>query len=63
MVVFATREPRSGAAGSLHQLLQHQQHNHQVEIVEDVLQNESSRLLKSFFQNRRKNKTVTDSSN
>jgi len=63
MVVFATKEPRSGAAGSLHQLLQHQQHNHQVEIIEGVLQNESSHLLKSFFRHRRKNKTVTNSSN
>ena len=54
MIVFATREPRSGAGGSLHQLLQHPQHNHQVEIIEGVLQQESSHYLKTFFKNRRK---------
>jgi tRNA(adenine34) deaminase len=52
-VVFATKEPRTGAGGSLYQLLQHAGHNHQVEIIEGVLQQQSSQMIKSFFKKRR----------
>ena len=52
-VVFATKEPRTGASGSLYQLLQHEGHNHQVEIIEGVLQKQSSEMIKSFFKKRR----------
>jgi tRNA(adenine34) deaminase len=52
-VVFATKEPRTGASGSLYQLLQHEGHNHHVEIVEGVLQKQSSEMIKSFFKKRR----------
>ncbi|TQV81530.1 tRNA adenosine(34) deaminase TadA [Aliikangiella coralliicola] len=52
-VVFATSEPRTGAGGSLYQLLQHAGHNHQIEIVEGVLQQQSAEMLKRFFKARR----------
>ena len=52
-LVFATSEPRTGAAGSLYQLVQNSGHNHQIEMVEDVLQQESSEMLKRFFKARR----------
>ena len=52
-IVFATSEPRTGAGGSLYQLLQHAGHNHQIEIVEDVLQEQSSTMLKTFFKSKR----------
>ena len=52
-VVLATRDPRTGAGGSLYQLLQHSGHNHQVDIVEGVLQEQSSNLLKTFFRRKR----------
>lgn len=53
-IVFATKEPRTGAGGSLYQLLQHAGHNHQIEIIEGVMQQESSQMLKVFFKNKRK---------
>jgi tRNA(adenine34) deaminase len=53
-IVFATKEPRTGAGGSLYQLLQHQGHNHQIEIIEGVLQQQSSQMLKTFFKQKRK---------
>lgn len=53
-VVFATRDPRTGAGGSLYQLLQNEGHNHQVEILEGVLQEESAEMLQTFFRNKRK---------
>ena len=53
-IVFATTEPRTGAGGSLYQLLQHQGHNHQIEIIEGVMQQQSAQLLTSFFRQKRK---------
>ncbi|PCI73095.1 MAG: tRNA adenosine(34) deaminase TadA [Gammaproteobacteria bacterium] len=52
-IVFATKEPRTGAGGSLYQLLQHSGHNHRIEIVEGILQQQSSELLKRFFRSKR----------
>jgi len=52
-VVFATREPRTGAGGSLYQLLKHTGHNHQVEVIEGVMQEQSSMMLKKFFKAKR----------
>ncbi len=56
-IVFATTEPRTGAGGSLYQLLQHQGHNHQIEIIEGVMQQQSAQLLTSFFRQKRKTKS------
>ncbi len=55
-IVFATTEPRTGAAGSLYQLLNNPLHNHQIEIISGVLKDESSEMLTQFFKNRRNNK-------
>ena len=52
-VVYATTDPKSGAAGTLYNILQDARLNHQVELVSGVLAEESSALLKSFFQQRR----------
>ncbi len=52
-VVYATSDPKSGAAGSLYNILQDERLNHQVELVSGILAEESSTLLKSFFMERR----------
>ena len=52
-VVYATTDPKSGAAGTLYNILQDARLNHQVELVSGVLAEESGALLKSFFQQRR----------
>jgi len=52
-LVFATREPRTGAGGSLYQLLQHPGHNHQIEVSEGLFADESRELLQNFFRARR----------
>jgi len=52
-VVFATRDPRTGAAGSLCNLLQSSKLNHRCELCEGVLQQQSAALLSTFFQTRR----------
>ena len=52
-VVYATTDPKSGAAGTLYNILQDERLNHRVDLVSGVLAEESSALLKSFFQQRR----------
>jgi len=52
-LVFAASEPRTGAAGSLYQLVQNSGHNHQIEIIEGIMQQESSDMLRRFFKARR----------
>ena len=53
-VVYAAADPKSGAAGTLYNILQDERLNHRVELVSGVLADESSALLKSFFEKRRR---------
>ena len=52
-VVIAAPEPRAGAAGSVLNLLQNPQFNHQCQVQIGLLQEQSAALLKSFFKSRR----------
>ena len=52
-VVYAASDPKSGAAGTLYNILQDERLNHRVEVVSGILAEESSALLKSFFRLRR----------
>ncbi len=52
-LVFAARDLKAGAAGSVYNLLQGQFLNHQVQIDEGILQSESAKLLTDFFECRR----------
>jgi tRNA(adenine34) deaminase len=52
-LVYGASEPRSGAAGSVFNLLQSDTLNHQVTIRSGVLKEECASLLKNFFQQRR----------
>ncbi|MDO5411192.1 MAG: tRNA adenosine(34) deaminase TadA [Lachnospiraceae bacterium] len=53
-VVMGCRNPKAGCAGSVLNLLQMQEFNHQVEITENICQEECSMLLKNFFKELRK---------
>lgn len=48
-VVIAASNPKAGCAGSIINLLQEERFNHQVEVINGILEEESSRLLKRFF--------------
>ena len=52
-VVFATDDPKTGAAGSVFDTLNSDRHNHRVEVVKGLCANESSNLLRAFFRQRR----------
>ncbi|MBQ5431652.1 MAG: tRNA adenosine(34) deaminase TadA [Lachnospiraceae bacterium] len=55
-VVIGSYNPKAGCAGSVLNILQESRFNHQVEIVDNVLQEECSTMLTSFFKKLRKEK-------
>lgn len=48
-VVIGTMNAKAGCAGSIYNLLQEPKFNHQVEVIYDVLREECTTLLTSFF--------------
>ncbi len=55
-LVFGAREPKSGYVVSLHQTLNDANLNHQVNVVEGILQKECSQIMKNFFKELRSKK-------
>ncbi len=52
-LVYATKEPRTGADGSLYQILNHSGHNHKIQVESGLLADEASQMLKRFFKQKR----------
>ena len=52
-IVFGAVDPRAGACGSVFDLVRSAQLNHQIEVAQGVLAEESGKLLKDFFIERR----------
>lgn len=52
-VVVGAKNPKAGCAGSILNILQMPEFNHQVEIVNDVMESECSKVLTEFFSNLR----------
>ena len=55
-VVIGSMNPKAGCAGSILNLLQMKQFNHQVEIERGVLEEECSQMLSEFFRELREKK-------
>ena len=55
-VVIGCKNPKAGCAGSILNLLQMAQFNHQVEIEKGILEEECSQMLKLFFKELRQKK-------
>ena len=55
-VVIGSMNPKAGCAGSVINLLQMKQFNHQVDLTEGVLQEECSALMSGFFRELREKK-------
>ncbi len=54
-VVFGASDPKSGGCGSLFNISTNNQLNHQVEVIQGVLENDCEFLLKDFFRKKRSN--------
>ncbi|ABR46269.1 CMP/dCMP deaminase, zinc-binding [Alkaliphilus metalliredigens QYMF] len=55
-VVIGAMDPKAGACGSIINLLNNNQFNHQTEIVTGVLEDECSQIMKDFFKSLRQKK-------
>lgn len=53
-VVFGATDPRTGAAGSVFDILTTKKLNHVIDVEQGVLEHECAQLLKDFFKNKRK---------
>ena len=53
-LVFGARDPKTGACGSVLNIVQNARLNHRVEVTEGVLADEASRLLQAFFRQLRR---------
>jgi tRNA(adenine34) deaminase len=60
-LVYACRDPRAGAAGSIYDFSQDDRFNHKVEVAEGMLGEECSAMLSGFFQQLRAGKKATKS--
>ena len=52
-LVFAARDPKAGACGSVLDVMNHPALNHRMEVIEGVLGDECSAMLSGFFRARR----------
>ena len=52
-VVYAASDPKTGAAGSVFDLLQSDRHNHRVEVQGGVLAEAASQMLSAYFRGKR----------
>lgn len=52
-IVIAAREPRAGAAGSVLNILEHEQLNHRCSVEFGLCEEESASMLRKFFKQRR----------
>jgi len=54
-LIYGTSDPKTGAAGSVYQILEDNQLNHQTSVLGGIMLNECQHILKQFFQARRQN--------
>jgi tRNA(adenine34) deaminase len=60
-LVFAARDPKAGACGSVLSVMNHPALNHRAEITEGILADECGALLTAFFRARRAKLDTPDS--
>jgi len=52
-VVYGARDPKTGAGGSVFNILHHQQLNHRIKVTRGVLERECAGLVRDFFRKKR----------
>jgi tRNA(adenine34) deaminase len=57
-LVYGATDPKSGAAGSLFNIVQDRRLYHQVEVTTGVLKEEASELLQQFFKEKRQKDSI-----
>jgi tRNA(adenine34) deaminase len=59
-IIFGAYDEKFGGCGSVFDIVREKKLNHQVEVINGVMEKEASSLLKSFFEKKRKKKAATD---
>jgi len=59
-IIFGTRDEKFGGCGSVFDVVNEKQLNHQIKITEGILKAQSVSLLKSFFEKKRKGQQQKD---
>jgi|SRR5690554_19433 tRNA(adenine34) deaminase len=52
-LVYGTKDPKTGAVGSLYNIPEDKQLNHNIEVISGILSEECGNLLRKFFQSKR----------
>ncbi len=52
-LVFGARDPKTGACGSVFDIINSDKNNHSVNIVSGIMQKECGQIIKNFFKNKR----------
>ena len=52
-VIYGARDPKTGAAGSVFDILQNERMNHRIAVTTGVIENECATILREFFLARR----------
>jgi tRNA(adenine34) deaminase len=52
-IVYATADPKAGACGSVLNVLNHPQLNHQMQVEQGIAMEEAAEMLRAFFRERR----------
>ncbi len=52
-LIYATKDPKTGACGSVFDLINDPRHNHQIQVRGGILAEEASKLLSDYFRNKR----------
>jgi tRNA(adenine34) deaminase len=52
-IVYAARDPKTGACGSIFNIARHDKLNHKIILEQGVLEKDCSQILKDFFKNKR----------
>jgi len=52
-VIFATKDEKTGACGSIYNIVEDKKLNHQIKIKEGLLKEKAQKLLKDFFKSKR----------
>lgn len=55
-LIYGAADAKTGSAGSLFNLVDHEKLNHQIDVTKNVLADECSTLLSAFFKRRRQEK-------
>jgi tRNA(adenine34) deaminase len=50
---FGAKDPKTGACGSVLNIINHKKLNHRIKVNSGILEEECSSLLKEFFKNKR----------